>query len=249
MVERVIEWEGPETVAALIVDPVMITAGILVPPDQYLQTLRQICDRNDVLLIFDEVITGFGRTGKMFAMDTFDVTPDIAAMAKGMSSGYAPLAGIIASERLADAFWGEENGFTSGHTFGGNPLSATAGIANIKQIQEAGLIDNAGRIGSYLQERGQPLRQRKMVGDVRGIGLILGVEFVADRTSRAPFPADVKPGLKVQEAAIRRGMLLRASPGWVAMAPPLIATEADIDSMLDILEASIDEVEARILEA
>lgn len=244
VIERVIEWEDPDTVAALIVDPVMISGGILVPPNQYLHVLREICDRNEVLLIFDEVITGFGRTGQMFAMDTFSVTPDVAVMAKGMSGGYAPLAGIIASESIADAFWGSENGFASGHTFGGNPLSATAGIANIEQIQERGLVQRAGQIGGYLQERGQSLRELAMVGDVRGVGLILGVEFVADRDSRDPFPAGIEPGLKVQSAAMRRGMLIRANPHWVALAPPIVASETDIDRMLKILEASIEEIQS-----
>lgn len=247
VIEKVIEWEGPETVAAVLADPVMITAGILVPPQEYLKTLREICDRTDTLLIFDEVITGFGRTGKMFAMDTFDVVPDVVAMAKGMSSGYAPLAGIIASQTVADAFWGEVKGFTTGHTWGGNPVSATAGIANITHMLEGNLIENAGRVGAYLQQQSQTFYQHPTVGDVRGVGLILGVEFVADRDTRAPFPAHVKPGLKVQAAAKRRGLLMRASADWFALAPPLITTEADIDKMLEILDACIGEVQAEIL--
>lgn len=250
VIERVIEWEGPETVAAVIVDPVMVSAGILVPPKEYLPIVREICHKTNTLLIFDEVITGFGRTGKMFAMDTFGVVPDIVAMAKGMGSGYAPLAGIIASQSVADAFWGEEDEhreFMHGHTFGANPLSAIAGLVNIQQMLEHNMIENAGRVGAYLQEQAQRLYAHRMVGDVRGVGLMLGVEFVADRETRRPFPAHVKPGLLVQRAAKARGLLMRASPDWVALGPPLITTEADVDTMLEIVDAAIEEVQAEIL--
>jgi adenosylmethionine-8-amino-7-oxononanoate aminotransferase len=247
VIERVIEWEGPDTVAAVLMDPVMFTAGVLVPPGEYLKVVRDICDRMDTLLIFDEVITGFGRTGQMFAMDTFDVVPDVVAMAKGMASGYAPLAGIIASQTIADAFWGEEKGFTTGHTFGMHPVSTAAGIANITQILENNLVDQAGRVGAYLQGQGQGFYKHKMVGDVRGIGLLIGMEFVVDRDTRAPFPPDVKPGLMVQAAAKRRGLLMRASPGFIALGPPLITTEADIDQILEIVDASIEEVQAEVL--
>jgi adenosylmethionine-8-amino-7-oxononanoate aminotransferase len=246
VIERVIEWEDPETVAAVIVDPVMVSAGILVPPEEYLQTVRDICHRTNTLLIFDEVITGFGRTGRMFAMDTFDVIPDIVAIAKGMSSGYAPLAGIIASQTLADAFLGKEGGFRHGHTFGGNPVSATAGVANITQILQNNLIENAEAVGAYLQQQGRSLYTYPMVGDVRGVGMILGIEFVADRDTRAPFAPPVEPGLRVQAVCRRRGLLIRANPDWVALAPPLITTPADVDHMLKIVRDSIQEVQAEI---
>jgi len=252
IIARTIEWEGPETVAAVIVDPVMVSAGVLVPPPEYLEIVRGICDETDTLLIFDEVITGFGRIGKMFAMDTYEVVPDIMAMAKGMGSGYAPLAGIIASKRVADAFWGEEEEhveFMHGHTFGANPLSSVAGLANIQQMLDNDMIGNAGRVGAYLQDRAQSLYSHRMVGDVRGVGLMLGVELVSDRETRQPFPSHIQPGLMVQRAAKARGLLMRASPGWVALGPPLITTEDDVDRMLGIVDAAIEEVEAEILPA
>jgi adenosylmethionine-8-amino-7-oxononanoate aminotransferase len=247
VIENVIEWEDPETVAAVILDPVMISAGILVPPEGYLPVVREICKRSGTLLIFDEVITGFGRTGEMFAMDTFGVVPDIVALAKGMSSGYAPLAGIVAAERVAGEFWGEGKAFRHGHTFGGNPVSATAGVANITQILEGGLIDKARRVGAYLQQEGQALREQSIVGDVRGVGLLLGAELVADVRSRAHFPAEVAPGVRVQAAARRRGLLLRASPNWIGLAPPLITKESEINEMLDIVLRSIEEVQGEVL--
>jgi adenosylmethionine-8-amino-7-oxononanoate aminotransferase len=245
VIERVIEWEGWDTVAAVIVDPVMVSAGILVPPKEYLQIVREICDRTNALLIFDEVITGFGRTGKLFAMDTFGVVPDIVCMAKGMGSGYAPLAGIIATQKVADAFLStteEHVQFMHGHTFGANPLSAAAGLAVIGQMLDGGMLANAERVGAYLQERAKSLYKHSIVGDVRGVGMMLGVEFVADRASRTPFPADAEPGLKVQTAARKRGLLMRANAPWIALGPPLITTERDVDGMLAIVDASIAEV-------
>jgi putrescine aminotransferase len=172
--------------------------------------------------------------------------PDIVALAKGMSSGYAPLAGIVAAEQVAGEFWGEGRAFRHGHTFGGNPVSATAGVANITQILEGGLIGHARRVGAYLQQQGRTLREQSIVGDVRGVGLLLGAELVADRKSRAQLPAQVAPGLRVQAAAKQRGLLLRASPNWIALAPPLITGESEIDEMLSIVQASIEEVQARV---
>jgi adenosylmethionine-8-amino-7-oxononanoate aminotransferase len=248
-IERFIEWEDPETVAAVIVDPVMVAPGVLVPPKEYLPMVREICNRHNVLLIFDEVITGFGRTGKLFAMNTFDVIPDIVALAKGMGSGYAPLAATVCSRTVAAAFWGEEEEhvqFMHGHTFGGNPLSSTAGLANITQMLQCGMIENAGRVGAYLQKRAQDLYRHPIVGDVRGVGMMMGAELVADRHTREPFPAGVAPGLKVLTGCKRRGLIMRGNPDWIAVGPPLITTEADIDRIFEIMDGSITDVEAEL---
>jgi adenosylmethionine-8-amino-7-oxononanoate aminotransferase len=250
VIERVIEWEDPETVAAIIVDPVMVAPGVLVPPKEYLPIVREICDRHNVLLIFDEVITGFGRTGQLFAMNTFQVVPDIVALAKGMGSGYAPLAATVCSDKVAAAFWGdaeEHVEFMHGHTFGANPLSATAGLAAIGQLLHTGMLENAGRVGVYLQQRGQDLYRHPLIGDVRGIGMMLGAELVADRATRAPFPARVAPGQMALAACKRRGLIMRGNPNWIAFGPPMIATEADIDRIFEIVDAGLDEVEAELL--
>ncbi|MCX6030523.1 MAG: aspartate aminotransferase family protein [Chloroflexi bacterium] len=252
VIEKVLEWEDPETVAAIIVDPVMVAPGVLVPPKEYLPIVRDICDRHNVLLIFDEVITGFGRTGQLFAMNTFGVVPDIVALAKGMGSGYAPLAATVCSDRVAAAFWGDAEDhveFMHGHTFGANPLSATAGLASITQLLQTGMLENAARVGAYLQQRGQDLYKHPIVGDVRGIGMMLGAELVADRTTRAPFPAGVAPGQMVLAACKRRGLIMRGNPNWIAFGPPMITTEADIDRIFEIVDAGLDEVEAEALPA
>jgi adenosylmethionine-8-amino-7-oxononanoate aminotransferase len=180
--------EGAESVAAFIVEPIGNTGGIVTPKDEYFPIIREICDKFDVLLIFDEVITGFGRTGNMFAAHTFNTTPDILCMGKGMSGGYAPLAGIAFSDRVAKAFWGPEEpdiAFAHGHTFGGNPMASAAGVACIKEILERDLCGHARKMGQYLRTKLEGLKDFGVVGEIRGKGLLIGVEFVKDLESKA----------------------------------------------------------------
>ena len=151
---------------------------------------------------------------------------------------------------MAAAFWGdaeEHVEFMHGHTFGANPLSATAGLAAIGQLLHTGMLENAGRVGVYLQQRGQDLYRHPLIGDVRGIGMMLGAELVADRATRAPFPARVAPGQMALAACKRRGLIMRGNPNWIAFGPPMIATEADIDRIFEIVDAGLDEVEAELL--
>ena len=239
VVERTIQAEGPETVAAIILDPIMVTAGILVPPAEYFHLIREMCDRYDVTMIFDEVITGFGRTGRLFAWQLFNVQPDMVCVAKGASSGYAPLSAMIASRKMRDAFLDNDIPFRHGHTLGGNPLSAAASLANITEIVEGRLWENAQRVGAHLKERMMTLLRYPIVGDVRGEGLLLGVEFVADKAKRTPFPEEKGVGVRVQREGRRRGLLMRASPGFIGMGPPLITTIEEADAMFEILDASI----------
>jgi len=179
IVSDVIRMEGPETVAALIVEPIGNTGGIITPPPEYFPILRQICDEFNVLLIFDEIITGFGRTGQMFAAHTFGVGPDILCMGKGITSGYAPLSAIAFSDRVAAAFWGPAEAgieFSHGHTYGGNPVSSAAGLAAVREVIERDLPARARKLGAYLRERLEALARFGIVGEVRGKGLLLGVE-------------------------------------------------------------------------
>jgi adenosylmethionine-8-amino-7-oxononanoate aminotransferase len=180
----------------------------------------------------------------MFAADTFGVVPDILCCGKGMSSGYAPLAAAILREPIAQAFWGEPGTeFAHGHTYAGNPVSCAAGLASIREIVERKLPDNARRVGAHLVQRlDAKLRPFGVVGDIRGKGLMIGVEFVRDPATKAPFSPDVKFGLRVGKRCLDHGLLLRFDPHWVAFGPALIVTEADIDTMVDILEQSIREV-------
>lgn len=245
-IRDVIELEGPETVSSVILEPVMLTAGVRVPPDGYLQELRAICDETGVLLIFDEIVTGFGRLGSWFAAERFGVWPDILCIGKGISSGYAPLAATLLSARVADAFWGEPAHnvqFQAGHTYAGNPVSAAAGLAVIRYIEEHDVLEHVRRAGARLQARLEELRERfSIVGDVRGLGLLYAVDFVADRETGASFGPATPVGTAVQQAVRRRGLLVRASPQVVTLAPPLVTSEQEVDEIVDRLAEGIEEV-------
>jgi adenosylmethionine-8-amino-7-oxononanoate aminotransferase len=241
-VERTIQAEGPDTVAAVILDPIMLTAGVLVPPQTYFQIVREACDRHDVLMVMDEVITGFGRTGHLFACDLFGVRPDMICLAKGISSGYAPLAATVVDGRIAATLFDAGVEAERGHTFGGNPLSTAAGLANIEEIVGQQLWRQARQVGAHLKQRMETLYRYPFVGDVRGEGLLLGVEFVQDRETKAPFDQDMNVGGRIHQEALARGLVLRASPWFLALAPPLITTEAEADAMFEILVESIEAV-------
>ncbi|RMF83827.1 MAG: aspartate aminotransferase family protein [Nitrospinota bacterium] len=245
VLDTVIEGEDPNTVAAVLIEPVINTAGGLVPPPEYLPIIREICDRHGVLLIFDEIITGFGRTGKLFAAHTFQVTPDLLCLGKGMSSGYAPLAGVVYSDRVAQAFWGRGEDrveFSHGHTYGANPLSCAAGIANIQEILERHLPERAARVGQHLRQQLDALRRYGVIGDIRGIGLYGAVEFVKNPTTRERFPPEVALGILVGKACLKNGLILRADAHTVTLAPPLITTEAQSEEMVHILAQSLEQV-------
>ena len=243
---RTIINEDPETVAGVLVEPIGNTGGIITPTEEYFRILRDICDRHRVILIYDEVITGFGKTGAMFAAQTLGVTPDIICSGKGLSSGALPLGVMIAREDMADAFWGsQEDGlqFAHGHTFAGNPLSAAVGIAVIDELVEKDLPAKALRLGAYLADRLRCLKKFGVVREVRGKGVLLGVEFVKDTNSMEPFP-ELGAALKI--TALENGVILRVDPSWFAVAPPLIAEEKDLDEMCDLIEKSVTDALSRV---
>ncbi len=252
LIERTIEREDPNTVAAIIVEPLVVSGGgFIVPPPEYLPTLRDICNRHNVLLIFDEIITGFGRLGHLFGGPGMGVVPDLLCVGKGMSAGYSPLSAVLIAEQVAAAFTGKEGRqFMAGHTYGANPVSCAAGTAVLRELLDYDLCRAAGERGLQLRAGLEALAARHpSIGDVRGIGLLQGVEFVADRATRRPFPRDLKFGLQVSRAARERGLLMRADPNWLVLAPPLVSTPADIDEILGILDAAIGAVEAAVLVA
>jgi len=248
--EQIIALEGPDTVAAVIVEPIGNTGGILTPTPEYLPTLRRICDQFNVLLIFDEMITGMGRTGRMFAAETFGVTPDILCLGKGLSSGYAPLAATIWTDRIQEAFWGAEEAgieFGHGHTYAGNPVAAAAGMASVSEIIERDLPGRAVEMGTILQARLEAMAQRSGVfGEVRGKGLLWGVELAQDPGAKIAFPPHLRIGKRIGGEAQKRGLIIRHDPDWFALAPPLVVTEEELDAMCTILEESIQAVLARI---
>ncbi|MFN7994126.1 MAG: aspartate aminotransferase family protein [Bryobacteraceae bacterium] len=249
IVEDVIVGEDPETVAGVIVEPVGNTGGIITPTAEYFQILREICDRYNVMLIFDEVITGFARTGSMFAAQTYGVTPDIICCGKGLSSGVLPIGAMIAREDMADAFWGspeQDLQFAHGHTFAGNPLACAVGIAVIDEIEENRLDVKAQRMGEHLRTRLEGLKKYGVVREVRGKGVLLGVELVKDTRTMEPFP---ELGMALKKITLRNGLILRVDPSWFAVAPALVATDAQLDEMCDLIETSLSEALDQVMQA
>ena len=247
---QVIELEGPETVSCVIVEPIGNTGGILTPVAEYLPKLRQICDDLNVLLIFDEMITGMGRTGNVFAADTYGVTPDILCIGKGLSSGYAPLAAAIWNERVQEAFWGpvaDNLEFGHGHTYAGNPVSSAVGIAAVDILTEGDLLDQVRAKGAHLETALRAMGERVGIfGEVRGKGMLWGVEFAQDVATHAYFPAELRIGKQIGSECQERGLIIRNDPDWVALAPPFVSTYEELDAMCQILEDSIQAVLARV---
>ncbi len=244
MFEDIIVNEGPETIAGIIIEPICNTGGIVTPTDEYFTILRDICDRYNVLLLFDEVLTGFGKTGDMFAAQTFKVTPDMICSGKGLASGAIPIGAMMVREDLADAFFGpieDDIHFAHGHTFAGNPLACAVGIAVINEIVEKDLTKKARRLGTYLAERLDGLKKYGVIREVRGKGILRGVELVEDMNTMMPFSPGNKLGTALKKTAIENGLIMRIDPDWFAVAPPLIAEESDIDEMCDLIEKSLNE--------
>ncbi len=244
LINDVVEMEDPATVAAIMVEPIGHTGGIIDPPEEYLPLLREYCDRHNILLIFDEIITGVGRTGRMFAAQTFGVTPDVLCIGKGLSGGYVPLSAMICRKSIAEAFWGpisENPGFVEGHTFEGNPVSCAAGLAVLQQIIEEDLCANARVQGDRLRAGLQRLAKKYgVIGDIRGKGLFQGIEFVRNPATKERFPDAI--GVKVGRRALENGLLTRFDPHWMAFGPALVSTGEQIDEMVAILDRSLGEV-------
>ncbi len=237
----VVELEGPRTVSAIMIEPTMLTAGVVTPPAEYFTRLRELCDATGVLLVFDEIVTGFGRLGRWFAAEGLDVWPDLLCCGKGLSAGYVPLSGVLVSPRVAAAFWGDAEDnlqFQSGHTFAGNPVSAACGLAVIDYFKRHDVLGNVQARGAELGARLTALADRSsLVTAVRGQGLLYCLDFVLDR---GPI------GTAVQQAARQRGLLVRASPHNTTLAPPLIVTSAEVDEIATCLEEAVEEVAADV---
>jgi len=242
-IEQAILGSDPELVSCVIVEPVMGTAGCIVPPPGYLTKVREICDRYGVLLIADEVVCGFGRTGSWFGVNHFDVVPDIMVVAKGLTSGYAPMAAAIARREIAEKI----PVFFDVHTYGGHPVSAAAALANIEIIEREGLVDNAATVGRHLLELLEGLRSHPIVGDVRGLGLFAAVELMRNPKAREDFAPDA--GVDNQVAAVARemGVFVRPLGGTILLAPPLIFTKEQAARTVEVLDAALSQVESRVL--
>jgi adenosylmethionine-8-amino-7-oxononanoate aminotransferase len=233
-------------VAAVIAEPVSTPQGAIVPGEEYWPMLRQICDRYGVLLIADEVITGFGRTGKMFAVEHSGVVPDIMTVAKGIISSYLPLAATIATDEVADHFGGEGNKLDHVITFGGHPVPAAAALKNIEIIENEHMVQNADEVGAYFKEQLEGLKvDHSIVGDVRGIGLLLAIEVVSDQDTRSKFPAEAKISEHLNESFRKHSLILKCRAGdIISLGPPLCITRDEVDKIVHAIDLSLGSLKA-----
>ena len=242
--EEVLQYEGPQNVAAVIMETITGTNGVIPPPPGYLQAVREVCDRHGILLILDEVMAGFGRTGKWFACEHWDVVPDIITLAKGINSGYVPLGAMTISEKIAD--WVRDKYFAGGLTYSGHPLACAAGVASIEAFREEGIVENSAEMGEVLGDGLAALADKhESIGEVRGLGLFYGVELVKDRETReplVPFNASGEafaPMARIAKAASERGLYLMTHWNVIIVAPPLTITREELDEGLSILDEAL----------
>jgi adenosylmethionine-8-amino-7-oxononanoate aminotransferase len=246
-IEETIKFEKPETVAALVAEPISTTNGNFVPVPEYWPILREICDRYGIVLIADEVINGFGRTGKWFAIEHMGVVPDLMTVAKGISSGYLPISAVMARREIADAFVGDRSqAFSGGITFGSHPVSCAVALANIGIIERENLVENARIQGEYMQEELQRLKEyHPSIGDVRGLGLLQAVELVRNRETKEQFEEADDLSTRMTEALKSRGVLSRAGAS-IALAPPLCIARSEVDEIVGIVDDAIGDVEQQL---
>ncbi|MBI2717238.1 MAG: aminotransferase class III-fold pyridoxal phosphate-dependent enzyme [Rhizobiales bacterium] len=238
--EQLILREGPETIGAFIGEPVLGTGGIIPPPANYWRDIQSVLKRYDVLLIADEVVCGFGRTGADFGSTMYGMEPDLVTVAKGLTAGYAPLSGVIIGERvhaIMEEAAERVGPFSHGYTYTGHPISAAAANAVLDIVEKEKLAERARTVGAYFQMRlKEKFAQLEIVGEVRGVGLLGAVEFVADRNTKRRFDPQLKVGPRISKAARDRGLIARAMPHGdiLGFAPPLIVSESDIDEIVEI---------------
>ncbi len=249
MLEDTINYEGEETVAAFIMEPMISGGGILIPPDNYLPRVREVCDKYGVLLILDEVVSGFGRTGRMFGHELWNVKADIFTFGKGISSGYLPLAATVVKEEIFEAFYGEPGDlshFRQVNTYGGHPVATAVGLKNIEIIEREGLHENSRSIGGYLMSQMQELQNHPLVGEIRGKGLLAGLELVSDKDSKTPMAATMANA--VVQSCAKQGVLVGRNvntvPGLgnvIILAPPLVLQEKEADEMVSAIRNALQQ--------
>jgi L-2,4-diaminobutyrate transaminase len=246
--ERLIDEEGADTIAAMIVEPVMGAGGVIVPPKGYYEAIQQVLARHDILLIADEVICGFGRLGDMWGCQAMNIDPDLITIAKGLTSAYFPLSGCIVSDKVWQTLiaGGEKFGvFGHGYTYTAHPIGAAVAMANLDIIDNEELVTNAARRGAYLHERLRAaFSDHPLVGEVRGLGLVGAVEFVARKDPAQAFDPKLTVGIRIAREALSRGLITRALPAAdsIAFSPPLTITEAEIDLTVDRAREATDAV-------
>lgn len=239
--EKIILWEHPDTISAIIMDPVPgSNSGYPIPPDGYLKGVRELCDKYGILLIFDEVQTGFGKTGKWFACENWDVTPDFMTLSKALTGGYAPLGVTITSKKIADVFRkGTGTEVRSGSTYGGHPVSCAIALANIDIIEKEKIVERTAENGKYIKAELEKLFKYEIVADIRGMGMLWAIELRADRKTKAKLDSKLNVGTYIRDWCWNNGMILRNNGDILVIAPSLIITREEINIMLGKIEEGI----------
>jgi 4-aminobutyrate---pyruvate transaminase len=240
--EQMILLEGPDTVAAFVGEPVMGAGGVIVPPLGYWERVQQICRKYDILIVADEVICGFGRTGRMFGSELFKISPDIVVVSKQLTSSYLPLAAVLISDQIFQVV--ADNSarrglFAHGFTGTGHPVATAVGLENLRIIEERGLVSHAASVGRFLQDRLRGLSDHPIVGEVRGVGLIAAVEIVADKMEKSPFSPVGFAGAVMFRVAHDHGLIIRNIGDTIALCPPLIITELEVEDLVQRLTAAL----------
>ncbi|MBL8584041.1 MAG: aminotransferase class III-fold pyridoxal phosphate-dependent enzyme [Rhizobiaceae bacterium] len=247
--EALIATEGADTIAAFIAEPVMGAGGVIVPPAGYLPAMAQVARRNGILVLSDEIICGFGRTGNWFGCQTLGFRPDMMSIAKGLSSGYAPIGGVVVSGEVYQALAQEaaRNGvFSHGFTYSGHPVSAAISLEALRIYKEMELPAVAARLGARLATGLQLITRHPLVGNVRSTGFIGGVELMADRDSRTPFAPELKVGAMVERQTRAHGLIVRNLGDVIALCPPYVVTEDEVDGIFEKLARALDDVDAEL---
>lgn len=251
--EQLILSEGPETVAAFVAEPVMGAGGVMTPPATYFKKVQAVLKKYDVLMVADEVICGFGRTGNMWGCQTYDIQPDMVTCAKQLSSGYLPISALMISDKIYDVLKEQSKkhgALGMGYTYGGHPVSCAVALETLKIYEERNIVDRVRELAPRFQERLSALSKSPLVGEARGVGLIGALELVADKKTREQYPAELKIGATLAARALNHGLVVRALPGDViGICPPLIITLEQIDELFDSLSIAVTETEALVKKA
>ncbi len=245
--ERKIHELGEDRVAAFIAEPIQGAGGVVVPPDTYWPEIKRICERHEILLVADEVICGFGRTGKWFGSDYYDLKPDLMSIAKGLSSGYLPIGGVMFSDQVAEALIEKGGEFQHGFTYSGHPVCCAVAAANVRILRDEEIIERVERdTGPYFQARLRELADHPLVGEVRGAGLIAGILLVKDKRTRQRFvrPGDV--GLICRDYSLDNGLVMRATEDSMVLSPPLVISREEIDELVALARKSLDMTAAEL---
>jgi putrescine aminotransferase len=236
---------GPERVAAFFAEPIQGAGGVIIPPETYWPEIQRICDLYGILLVSDEVICGFGRTGRWFGCEYYGTRPDLMTMAKALSSGYLPIGGVMVGDRVAKSLIARGGEFGHGFTYSGHPVCAAVALENLNILQREHVVDHVRDVaGPWLQQRWAELADHPLVGEARGLGLFGALELVRSKSPRTLFEPRGKVGERCRDAAIRNGLVMRATRDTMIIAPPLVITRAEIDELVDKARRTLDETHA-----